>query len=290
VIVPDARWVDWIAAGDTRLFLAINVLGARPANTESHVAAVPLTGGDPVALPGTEALGVAITGVAVSGDVVYFSRVGGPSLRDSGVFRYSGGRSVPVVGGPRSTPMSCATGDDVPATTAVLCAPAAIVFNDAGDLFIADTSGGRVRRVSNDTITTYAGRGGCGDVNPPDCGPATSAALCGPELVAWSPAGELYIARKGSPWIAKVDPAGELSVFVKDFAPSSLAVDANGALLAGDGADHRLVRFDAAGTPTVVADDLGFISAISVGDDGSIYVVHSTGAGGMERVTRLRAV
>jgi sugar lactone lactonase YvrE len=259
--------------GETELFLARNMRGARAIETRSSIAAVPLSGGDPAELPGTETFGVEITGIAVSKNIVYFSRVGGPALRDSGVFRYSSGRLVAV-------------------TTNSLSSPAGLAINSAGDLFIADTSGGRVQRLSGGTMTTYAGRAGCGDRNPPGPGPATEAALCGPELLALSPTGDLYVAGRGATWVARVDTAGTLSVVVKDFGPSSLAIDAKGTLLAGDGADRRLVGFDAAGRATVVADDLGFISAISVGADGSIYVLHliATGGAPLERVTRLRRV
>jgi NHL repeat len=272
VIVADARWADWLAVGETELFLARNMRGARANGTRSSIAAVPLSGGDPVELPGTETFGVEISGIAVSKNIVYFSRVGGPALRDSGVFRYSSGRLVAV-------------------TTNSLSSPAGLAINNAGDLFIADTSGGRVQRLSGGTMTTYAGRAGCGDRNPGP-GPATEAALCGPELLALSATGDLYVAGRGATWVARVDTAGTLSVVVKDFGPSSLAIDAKGTLLAGDGAKRRLVSFDAAGRATVVADDLGFISAISVGTDGSIYVLHSIATGGapLERVTRLRRV
>ncbi len=268
VIVSDARWVDWIATGDTQLFLAMNVLGARLANTQSKVTAVPLTGGDPVALAGTEALGAGITGIAASGDVVYFTRVGGPNLRDGGVFRYASGRSVAVLDGRN--------------------APAGIAVSSTDEMFIAETYTGQVLRVRGATINTYAGRGACADRNPPIAGAATDAALCSLELLAMTATGDLYISGHGQAWIAKVDPTETLSVFVTDFGPSSLAIDTKGELLAARGS--QLVHFDAAGTPTVIADDLGLIRSISVSRDGSIYVLHSNGSGGMERVTRLRAI
>lgn len=267
MIVPDARWVDWIAASDTRLLLAMNVPGARPNQGISMIATVPLTGGDPVPLPGTDALGVGIGGLAVSGDVVFFSRVGGPNLRDSGVFSYSSGPSVVAAGELRR--------------------PAGIVIDGAGDVFVADTDSGSVRRISGGAITTYAGRGGCGDRNPPIAGPATDAALCGVQLLAMNADGDLYVAGIGPSWIAKVDRAGTLSIVAKDIGPSSLAIDMSGALLAAKG--RELIRFDVAGSPTVIAD-LGDISAISVSGDGSIYVLHSSGSSGIERVTRLRAI
>jgi hypothetical protein len=271
VVVADAGWADWLAVGDTQLFLALNMRGARASGTRSSVAAVALSGGVPAELPGTETLGVEISGMAVSNNAVYFSRVGGPDLRDSGLFRYSGGRLVPV-------------------TTDLLSSPAGIALNAAGDLFIADTTGGQVRRVSGGTMTTYAGRAGCGDRDPPVAGPATEAALCGPQLLALSATGDLYVARRGSTWIAKIDAAATLSVFAKDFGASSLATDRTGALLAASGS--RLVRFDAAGTPNTIADDLGLVWAIAVGGDGSIYVLHQFVTSGTTRslVTRLRQV
>ena len=269
MIVADAGWADWLAVSDTQLFLALNMRGARASGTRSSVAAVPLSGGVPAELPGTETLGVEISGIAVSNDVVYFSRVGGPDLRDSGLFLYSSGQLVAV-------------------TTDLLISPAGIAVNSG--LFIADTTGGRIYRVTGGRITTYAGRAGCGDRNPPVAGPATEAALCSPQLLALSATDDLYVAPRGGPWIAKIDAAATLSVFVKDFDSSSLAIDSSGALLAAS--EPRLVRFDAAGTPTTIADDLGSVRAIAVGGDGSIYVLHQFVTSGTTRslVTRLRRV
>jgi hypothetical protein len=269
VIVADARWADWIAVGETQLFLALNMRGARASGTRSSIVSVPLSGGAPAELPETVTFGVEISGIAVSNNVVYFSRVGGPDLRDSSVFGYSGGPVVAV-------------------TAASLSSPAGLAFNTVGDLFIADTTGGRVRLLSRGTMTTYAGRAGCGDRTPPAPGPATEAALCGPELLALSSTGDLYVAGRGPSWIARVDTAGTLSVFVSDFGPSSLAIDIGGALLAATGS--RLVRFDTTGAPTTIVDDLGIVGSIAVGRDGSIYVLHSNGSGSATRVTRLRRV
>jgi hypothetical protein len=251
VIVADARWADWIAVGETQLFLALNMRGARASGTRSSIASVPLSGGAPAELPGTETFGVEISGIAASNNVVYFSRVGGPALRDSGVFGYSGGPVVAV-------------------TAASLSSPAGLAFNTVGDLFIADTTGGRVLLLSSGTMTTYAGRAGCGDRTPPAPGPATEAARCGPELLALSSTGDLYVAGRGPSWIARVDTA------------------IGGALLAATGS--RLVRFDATGAPTTIVDDLGIVWSIAIGRDDSIYVLHSNGSGSATRVTRLRRV
>ena len=81
------------------------------------------------------------------------------------------------------------SGDGGPATSAQLSFPAGLAVDSAGNLYIADTFNGRIRKVSNGVITTVAGGGFYGDN-----GPATSAQLNYPEGVAVDSAGNLYIA------------------------------------------------------------------------------------------------
>ena len=297
VFVSDASNVSALAVGDTQLFLAVNVLGARPGDTQSSIAAIPLlTGGGqigtltgPATLGGTQAIGMQVGGVAVFKNEVYFSRQFGPNARDSGVFRYSGNQLTVVAGGPGSPATLSPGGDGGQATAASLDTPAGIAFNAAADLFVAEVGAGRVRRVSGGMISTYAGRGPCGVIDPPTPGPATQTLLCGPELVAANATGDLYVTRRGWTWIAKVSQLGALTVINK-FQASGLAVDANGALLATDGTSGRVVRFDATGLATTIADGLGIVSALAVGPDGSIYVLHSTAPSGtfLLKVTKLR--
>jgi uncharacterized protein (TIGR03437 family) len=67
---------------------------------------------------------------------------------------------------------------------------AGVAVDAAGNLYIADTWNHRVRKVSNGVITTVAGGGS----SLGDNGPATSAQLNFPTGVAVDPAGNLYIA------------------------------------------------------------------------------------------------
>ena len=56
-------------------------------------------------------------------------------------------------------------GDGGPATAANLTFPAGITFDSAGNMYIADASNSRVRKVdTNGTITTFAGTGDFGDL------------------------------------------------------------------------------------------------------------------------------
>ena len=282
VLVNDARDVTALAIDDPLLILAKNVLGAGPSDTRSSLAAMRLSGGSPATLTGTEAVGVFVGGVAVFQGGVYFSREFGANPRDSGVFRYTstppGGQATPIVGG-----------DGGIATAASLDQPAGIAFNTSGDLFIAESGAGRVRRVSGSVISTYAGRGPCGAaLLPSSPAPATQVLICAPRLLAVNATGDLFVAQSGG--IAKVDRSGTLSAFNNDFQASGLAIDTNGALLATDGKAGRVVRFDATGHAITIADGLGIVFALAVGPDGSIYVLNSTAPRGtlLLQVTRLR--
>ena len=84
------------------------------------------------------------------------------------------------------------TGDNYPATSTELNSPSGVAVDSAGNLYIADTSNFRIRKVSNGMITTVAGNGTQGSSG--DNGPATSAQLYDPCGVAVDSAGNLYIA------------------------------------------------------------------------------------------------
>ena len=94
------------------------------------------------------------------------------------------------------------SGDNGPATSAQLNGPGAVAVDAAGDLYIAEYSGQRIRKVSKGVITTVAGNRTQGFSG--DDGPATSAQLNTPSGVAVDPAGNLYIADYGDNRIRKV--------------------------------------------------------------------------------------
>jgi uncharacterized protein (TIGR03437 family) len=111
----------------------------------------------------------------------------------NGVITTVAGNGAPGVGG---------GGGDGPATSAALSRLSGIAVDSAGNLFIAEFSSGRIRKVANGVITTVAGTGTPGFSG--DNGPATSAQLNGPEGVAVDSAGNLYIADFGNSRIRKV--------------------------------------------------------------------------------------
>ena len=91
------------------------------------------------------------------------------------------------------------SGDGGAATSASLYYPAGVAVDGSGNLFIADSSNQRVRRVDAATgvITTVAGNGTL-DGFTGDGGPATSASLWTPTGVAVDGSGNLFIADWGT--------------------------------------------------------------------------------------------
>ena len=95
-------------------------------------------------------------------------------------------------------------GDGGQATSAILNCPAGIVFDTTGDIFIADSGNGRIRKITMSTglITTVAGDG------KKDAGKdniaATSSTLLMPSDVAVDPYGNIFIAETTTARIRKV--------------------------------------------------------------------------------------
>jgi trimeric autotransporter adhesin len=89
------------------------------------------------------------------------------------------------------------SGDGGPATTAGLGDPTGIAVDSAGNLYVADESNNRIRKIANGVITTVAGGGSpIGGSSYGDGGPATSAQLSNPSLptgIAVDPSGSVYI-------------------------------------------------------------------------------------------------
>src|SRR5678816_4669226 len=83
-------------------------------------------------------------------------------------------------------------GDNIPATTAQLNAPRGVIVDFSGNLYIVETGGHAVRRISLATgiITTVVGTGVAGSTG--DNGPATTAQLNAPGFAVFDSSGNLY--------------------------------------------------------------------------------------------------
>ena len=95
-------------------------------------------------------------------------------------------------------------GDNIPAVTAALFRPTGIAIDSSGNVYIADRSNNRVRKITVSTglISTVAGIGTSGFSG--DGGAATTAQLSSPAGVAIDAAGHLYIGDSGNGRLRKV--------------------------------------------------------------------------------------
>lgn len=149
-----------------------------------------------------------------------------------------------------------AGGDGIPATSSRLFGPGDVALDGAGNLFIADTSNHRIRRVDASTgiIATVAGTGTAGALG--EGGPATSAQLNQPTDVEVDSAGNLYIADKSNYQVRAVDSMGiirriagtsccfrgegGLPLSAAFDLPQKVTLDGMGHLLVSDTENHRI--------------------------------------------------
>jgi len=158
-------------------------------------------------------------------------------------------------------------GDGGPALEAQLGAVEGIALDAAGNVYLADSTDNRIRKVELSTgmITTVAGDGHAGDSG--DGGPAVQALLNHPYGVAVDGAGNLYVADFGNGRIRRISPGGEIETVAGGGAPGApkpalaarlkgprnVAVDAAGNLYLSDFADHRVYRVTPYGHISTVA-------------------------------------
>ncbi|WKK22294.1 NHL repeat-containing protein [Streptomyces olivoreticuli] len=165
--------------------------------------------------------------------------------------------------------------DGGPAIATKLNGPTGVAVDAAGNLYIGEWSGQRVRKVdTNGIITTVAGNGVAGYIS--DGGPAVATRLYTPGSVAVDAAGSLYIADYSNQRVRKVDADGIITTVAGDgvagyvadggpavgtrlYGPIGVAVDTAGSLYIADHSNHRVRKVYGAATvvpPTPPAADL----------------------------------
>jgi DNA-binding beta-propeller fold protein YncE len=203
---------------------------------------------------------------------------------------------------PRSKGTGDYGGDGGPAAVARLNNPRGIALDQKGNLYIADSSNDRIRKIDSQTkvITTVAGNGTRGFAG--DGKKALQAQFFFPHTLTVDAAGNLYIADAGNHRIRKVDAAagiittvagngkteppgdGGPAILAGLSAPRSVELDPEGNLYIADtrhsairrvGKDGRMMtvaggdpkELDQRGIPVYLRSPLG----IAMGPDGQIY-------------------
>ncbi len=217
---------------------------------------------------------------------------------------------ISTVVGVESTPGY--QGDGSGALSAELLKPSSVVFDSAGNMYIADSGNNVIRKVTPSTaanpdiISTYAGvyNGGTPGYLG-DRGPATKALLSDPVALALDSAGNLYIADSNNNVVRKVAANGIITtvagngsygfsgdggaaVFAQLSHPKGVAVDAKGNIYISDTYNNRIRMVTPNGIVSTVvgtgalgysgdgglatAAQLNFPAGLSIDSSGNIYI------------------
>lgn len=165
------------------------------------------------------------------------------------------------------TGTSGSTGDGAAATAARLNFPQSVAFDSSGNLYIADTSNHKIRKIdTSGTITTFAGTT---SGNTGDGAAATLAKLSFPRGVAFDSSGNLYIADTSNHRIRKVNTSGIISTFAGTTSgfsgdgglatsaqisgPQGVSVDSSNNVYVTDTANHRIRKIATNGNISTLA-------------------------------------
>ena len=164
------------------------------------------------------------------------------------------------------------SGDGGTAVAARLYYPTGVAVDGSENVYVADASNHRIRRIdTTGTITTIAGTGEEGFSS--DGGPAIAAQLNLPSGVALDRVGNLYIADTDNHRIRRVDSSGTISTFAGTgdptgwdhtvaiesslYLPTGVAVDDVGNVYIADTGKLRIQRVDSTGMITVISGNRG---------------------------------
>jgi RHS repeat-associated protein len=235
---------------------------------------------------------------------IYFSDIGNFCIRKID----ANGIINTVAGTPGSYGYS---GDNGPATQALLYRPNGVAVDDNGNLYIADTNNHTIRKVdANGIITTIAGGNGAGYSG--DGGPALQARISTPYGITVDKSGSIFftdVASYSHSAIRRVDTSGIITTFAggatwgfdgdggpatqaKLNGPCDIVVDNSGNVYIVDEGNARIRVVNASGIITTVAGSglhaydwkTGPATAakfrhpkgIAIDDDGNLYIADYT--------------
>jgi sugar lactone lactonase YvrE len=159
---------------------------------------------------------------------------------------------------------------DASGTAATFSQPQGIAIDTAGNLFVADSANGTIRKVTSaGVVTTFAGSPSTGSAD----GSPANARFAGPAGVALDNSGNSFVADAQNGTIRIVSASGATATFAGAagnfgssdgtsnnahfYAPQSTAVDSSGNVYVSDTANHTIRKISSAGAVTTLAGSPG---------------------------------
>jgi sugar lactone lactonase YvrE len=143
-----------------------------------------------------------------------------------------------------------------------LHSPCGLVFDAAGNLYVANVNSGTINKITPDgTVSVFASGGG----------------LDFPYALAIDVSGSIYASNLGNNTVSRIGPDGSVSLFASGFNRAhGLTFGPDGALYASNYEDATVLRIDATGTTSLFASGQGMsnpVGIVSVGND--LFVANS---------------
>ena len=173
-------------------------------------------------------------------------------------------------------------------TAARFSNPQGVAVDASGNVYVADSTNGAIRKVDTSAnVTTLAGGGGRGSSD----GQGVAAKFWNPQSVVVGLSGSIYVADTSNNTIRKIDSSGNVTTTAGEAAtsgstdgqgagasftvPTAVAVGASGSIYVVDTGNAAIRKIDPMGAVTTFASGFSSPTGVAVGASGYVYVADS---------------